>query len=222
MPIPTSLGAIIRAFDVRAQEEVYTALPAVVEKYDPTLNQVDLKIAVKDVRRSEDGSPVYFEFPIIPNVPVNLPRGGGMIISLPLQAGDSGLLVVSTLEVGGWELSGEAPAEPLNVSRQSLSSCTFVPGWFPITKPPSATDLAARSTKMIVGKDGGTQIQIDDTVINLGGDPTAAPLALHGALGALNTAIQAPAVTDIGTLKAAVATWATGLAAFATTKVTAK
>lgn len=189
MPLPVSQASTIRALITRAQEEVFTALPAVVKVYDPVTMSAVVELAVKLVRRSEDGSPVYFECPLIPEVRVAFPRTQKYILSFPLEPGDCGILLVSTLDVGQWELTGIVPSEPLNVARQNISSCVFIPGWFSDVDPPSPLDSAQRATSVVLGNDGGVQIQIGTTDIKLGGtaatDYVALSTLVQGALDSI-------------------------------------
>lgn len=117
MGLPISLASVIRAFDVRDAEERFHVLPATVLTYDPAKMEVNVQIAVKNARRSEDGSPVYTDFPAITEVKVGFPRAGGMIISMPLQPGDTGFLLFTTLDAQQWEMTGQVGSEPSNLIR---------------------------------------------------------------------------------------------------------
>ena len=74
---------------------------------------------VQRVDYNEDDERKLTRLPVIPNVPVQWPRGGGMWFSMPLAAGDHVLLVFSEAAIGHWRASGEV-APPGDLRRHSI------------------------------------------------------------------------------------------------------
>lgn len=143
----------------------------------------------------DDNARSYEDMGVLIGVPVMFPRAGGYLVTLPLAAGDTGLLVFNSTAIGEWRMSGQT-SKPADGQRLSIGWPVFVPGLFPDTAPPSPTDLAARTAGMVIGKDGGAeQIQIAPGVVQIGATG-AAPL---------------PTKADYTALLAALTTFATGL-----------
>ncbi len=98
--------------------EIHTSQPGVIESYD-RINQVaDIKPVVQLAGE---------ELPVLPNIPVIWPRGGDGYLHLPLDAGDTGLIVSCEVDVGTWRARGQA-GNPGDNGRHELAFSVFVPG----------------------------------------------------------------------------------------------
>lgn len=86
-----SLDALFRAH----LAELHTALPAVVIAYDAKTQRAQVKPVFQRVYLDEDGIEQVIEYPVLQDVPVHFPRGGGAFIHLPLAKDDLVLLVCS-------------------------------------------------------------------------------------------------------------------------------
>jgi hypothetical protein len=97
MPVPVSLVEIVESGVREGLASVHTSHPGQVVTYYPATQTAD----VKPLRKKRilcgiiDGGKVYEDLPIIPNVPVQFPRGSGYTIYVPLGAGDFVWLVFS-------------------------------------------------------------------------------------------------------------------------------
>lgn len=196
----TDLNHALEGRDMRLQERVFTALPGVVQAFDPVAMTVDVQIAVKLMRGDVDGTPLHQEAPVLAKVPLCFPRAGGYILCFPVSPGDSVLLVFSMLDASAWEDTGYSPAEVINTVKHGLSSAVAVPGWFPFVSPLSASQATTRGSKMVLGKDNSNmQIVLDASNIKLCSDATEA-VALCGTIDAVFRALAASTPTDVGAL----------------------
>lgn len=204
MSLPTSLAEVIEAAQRTAAAHMYTSLPAKVVSYNPATNTVDAEIQVKAPYFNLEGEREFDELPIVPSVPVIWPRGGGFVVTVPLAPGDFVWLMFSTLSLAEWRTTGQV-SEPTDARRHSIGYPYALPGAFPDVSPLSPVDTLTRTSKMIVGEDGGqAQIVIDSNPllpsIKVGGNaidlvalstPTNAGLA--ACMAAANAAIAAAA-----------------------------
>lgn len=110
--------------------ELHTAMPAVVESYDPAKQTITARPALK--RKYSDDSVV--ERPLIPNVPVAFPRGGGASLTFPLKKGDSVLLVFSMRSLDVWKAKGGV-VDPQDPRRFNITDAIAIPGAYPGVKP---------------------------------------------------------------------------------------
>jgi hypothetical protein len=120
------------------------------------------------VRRSfidEEGERQVERPPVIPNVPVQFPQGGGYRITFPLAVGDTGLLLFSDVSLDVW-LSQGGEVDPLDDRRFDLSDGVFLPGVRSFAN--ALTDASA--DHMTLGAEGGLQIHIDGSSIKVGSD----------------------------------------------------
>lgn len=111
--------AVLMAIDA-AKSQVWTALPGKVLSWDSTSQRATVQPLVQDVE------PVR-KLPSIPEVPVVFQRAGGFVLSLPIEPGDTGLLVFCALSPSSWMRSGGEGA-PQDQRRHALSSAVFLPG----------------------------------------------------------------------------------------------
>lgn len=123
----TLTQVIQRALEKNARE-MHVALPATVVTYKITSGKIcaDVQITIQYEDAGE-----YIDFPRINNVPVQLPSGnaGQAFLSMPIQAGDSGLLIACDYGIDGWKSTdGDEITEPSSIIRHSFSHAIFIPG----------------------------------------------------------------------------------------------
>jgi hypothetical protein len=195
-----SLGDVIEGFIRHELAHVHTSLPAKVTSYDPTTNTVDVEFVTKpDFHDPDTRKRVFEERPSLGNVPVIWPRGGGYVVTVPLAAGDFVWLMFSEQGLAEWRASGQV-SEPVDARRHSIGWPYAMPGAFPDSSPLASSDVATRTSKMILGEDGGPcQIVFDkaslpDPTIRIGRDATvyvALSTLVQTALDAIKTAYDA-------------------------------
>ncbi|OWT69205.1 MULTISPECIES: Gp138 family membrane-puncturing spike protein [unclassified Achromobacter] len=93
---------------------VWTSLPAIVQSYDPANGTVTVQPAIQGVQQAPDGSVSAIEYPLLPDVPVCFPRGGGCTLTFPIAEGDECIVIFSARAIDAWWQSGhvQAPTEP--------------------------------------------------------------------------------------------------------------
>jgi hypothetical protein len=143
-----------------ALSHAHTSLPGQVVSYDPVSNTASVQPSVKAEWTDSDGNSNYDTLPVIPNVPVSWPRGGGMVVRMPLDPGDHVWLVFSEASLTEWRTTGQM-SEPRDTRRHSLGYPFAIPGAAPDTEPLSPADAAeVAAGALIVGEDGGDAILI--------------------------------------------------------------
>lgn len=137
-----------------AIEDVHTAIPARVTRYDGARQQADLQPLIKVAHLDEAGERVTATLPVVRNCPVQFPGGGGFTLIYPVAVGDTGLLIFSEASLDKWLSSGDGGGEvdPDIDLRHHLTDGIFIPGIRPFGVARASTDNAA----MLAGVDGGT------------------------------------------------------------------
>ena len=79
--------ALRAALDGR-QAEMWTALPGIVQSFDPAAMTVSVQPAVAGRISDEAGKAASVDLPILPDVPVVFPGGGGFALTFPVAAGE--------------------------------------------------------------------------------------------------------------------------------------
>ncbi|MEM9407166.1 MAG: Gp138 family membrane-puncturing spike protein [Acidobacteriota bacterium] len=163
-----SLGDVLEVHSDNLQEELHTAIPARVESYNASDQTCDAQPVVRRAVPAADGSIVRTPFPIIRAVPVAWPRAGSWYLHMPLEAGDTVLLVFAERDFAKWRQTGEE-ADPLDVRLNHMSHAIAIPGLYPRTRELGDTP----SDALVIGRDGGPTVRI-----------TAAGEVLIGGVGA--------------------------------------
>lgn len=170
--IPRTLPELVKKAIAGAMQDVHVALPGTVQRWDATANLADVQVAVKHPLFDDDNGRTFEDMGVLLGVPVMWPRAGGFILTMPLTAGDSGLLIFNSTAIGEWRSSGQT-SSPTDASRHSVGWPVFVPGLFPDLSPPAVGDLTPRGAGVVLGKDGANaQLRIDGTHVDVGAGAT--------------------------------------------------
>ena len=76
-------------------KNLHTAIPGVIKKYDPATKRAEIQIALNLLigRVGESTQPESHNRPIVLDVPIIHPAGGGYVVHFPLQPDDAVLLI---------------------------------------------------------------------------------------------------------------------------------
>ncbi len=144
--------------------DTHVALPGRVESYDADKQVADVKPMVKRVARDQDDVRSVDSLQVLSAVPVAFPRGGGYLMTFPLAAGDTGLLVFCERDIGAWRASGQ-DSDPSDEGLHTLAGAVFYPGLHT-----EANALAARPDHLVLAKDGGPELHIGSTTVDVGAE----------------------------------------------------
>lgn len=189
MTVP-NLHEILSQFAATREMNIFTALPAKVEAYDPATGLADLAPVVGGLWIDRDsGERTQVPLGKVPAVPVMQPRGGGMMVSVPLQPGEYVLMVCTTYSFSKWYNDGKDFKPQVDNRRHALDQCFCIPGVF--NSKTVYPDVHPEN--LVMGESEGTQIWIqpDNGQILLGGDGAANFVAMANLTQSELTAITA-------------------------------
>jgi hypothetical protein len=194
------LATVLRAAFGAGSKGMRVALPARVEAYDASTQQVTVQPLVLEGYIDETGARATERLPAIAGVPVVFPGAGGFRVTFPIVAGDTVLLVFASSSIDRWlALGGEV--DPQDDRRHHISDAIAIPGLRSFASP-----LAQASTStMSMGKDGGPTIEISTTDVQIGGSSPLVTLAefnahVHAVSGP-STAVPTTLATGTAVLK---------------------
>ena len=166
--IPSDVETLRRVIEARVTE-IQVGVPSSVVSYDPSTGTCSAQPLVR--RPLQDIDRVVFEnLPILEDIPIVWPQGGGYAITFPIKKGDLVILVATTWNAHNAMNSGEI-SDPNELKFQSVSSVFAHPGWRCDADPL----VSATSDEMRLGRDGEDQaIEISDTEIRIGTGATEA------------------------------------------------
>ena len=96
------------------QAEIWTALPGIIQSFDAQAMTVVVQPAIMGQVTDQDGKSSSVTMPLLPDVPVVFPGGGGFTLTFPIKNGDECLVVFSSRCIDAWWQNGGvgAPMEP--------------------------------------------------------------------------------------------------------------
>ncbi len=153
--------------------DLHVSMPGRVESYDAATQEASVQPLIK-VALSDGKSATL---PVINGVPVIWPRGGGAILSFPIQPGDTVLLVFGERSLDEWlQQGGEvAPADPRS---HDLSDAVAIPGLYPFSEPGEASDrdvlLRFKGSELRLGADGKVSLDSGASFLRLNRDGSVA------------------------------------------------
>ncbi|HDV6327436.1 TPA: hypothetical protein RJR39_003529 [Burkholderia cenocepacia] len=175
------LEALKHAIGARLTE-VWTALPGMVESFDPAAMTVAVQLGTKDSIRNEDGTISTSPFPLLTDCPVVWQGGGGVTATFPIAAGDECLVVFASRCIDAWWQSGgvQEQAEP---RMHSLADGFALVG---VRSRPRALSGVSTTSAQLRSDDGATYIDLNPTlqkvrIVAPGGFDVVAPLSTFSA-----------------------------------------
>lgn len=139
------------------QAGVWTALPAIIQSFDASRLTCTAQPAIKALVRSKDGSTSWVALPLLVDVPVCFPRGGGCTLTFPIAQGDEALIVFASRCIDAWWQSGGVQVQA-ELRMHDLSDGFAIPGPFS-----QATKISgfSTSTTQLRSNDGATFVDLD-------------------------------------------------------------
>ena len=139
-------------------KDLHVCLPGIIQSFDPTAQTVTVQPAVKMKTVREEGgesSVQYVNMPPIINVPVVIPyaQGAGLLLTLPIRAGDECMLVFAdraidnVAEFGGVQPPPIVPVEGTTTPRaHHLTDGICIPGF--IARPKAVPDYNTENIEL--------------------------------------------------------------------------
>jgi len=110
--------------------ELHISMPGRVKSYDAAKQTAEIIPCVRGTIPDGDGNTIHEDLPVIPNVPIAWPRGGGFYMHFPLAVGDHVWLVFNTTSFAQWRATGEV-SDPGDLRRGTISYPWAYPGAAP-------------------------------------------------------------------------------------------
>lgn len=160
------------------QARIRTAIPGLVVSFDPVKSTVTVQPAIRGSVEGSDGESTSTNLPVLPDVPVCWPRGGGFALTFPIKPGDECQVIFNDRCMDAWWQSGGV-GEPLEPRMHDLSD--GMAHFAPSSMPKALQDVSTTSMQMR-NEAGTAYIEITEAgLINIVGTGLAmlTPTATH-------------------------------------------
>ncbi|WP_288076956.1 Gp138 family membrane-puncturing spike protein [Pseudomonas sp.] len=96
------------------QAGIWTAIPGIIDSFDPGTMTATVQPAIQMTVRDEQGRTTPGNRPLLLDCPVQFPAGGGCTLTFPVKPGDECLVVFASRCIDAWWQSGgvQGQAEP--------------------------------------------------------------------------------------------------------------
>jgi hypothetical protein len=109
------------------KNQIRVALPGIVQSFDPGAVTAVVQPAIRSVETDNDGNRVTKNYPLLVDVPVIFPRGGGCTLTFPVKAGDECLVIFADRCIDFWWQNGGVQ-EPVDDRVHDLSDAFCIVG----------------------------------------------------------------------------------------------
>lgn len=191
---------VIRSAITQGVADVRVGMPARVVSFDPVSQTASVKPALSDQVIQPDGSTTVVSIPILQDVPVQFPGGGGFAETFPVAKDDECWLTFADRSIDIWSQRG-GEVDPQSDRRHDLNDPVAIMGVR--SQPGKLTEF---DTARAIWGNKGPRVAADGTVLHLGvaHNESAAQSVVRGSLfvqelGTLLTGIDT-ATTTAGTL----------------------
>lgn len=174
---------------------LWTSMPGIIQSFSAGAVTATVQLAIKGVVHTPDGKAQFVNMPLLVDVPVHFPRGGGCTLTFPVAKGDECLVVFAARCIDSWWQSGgiQAPAE--HRVHDLSDGFAFVGFFSQAAKIGSISTISAQ----LRSNDGSTYIDLNPSaqtvkVVAPGGFEVDSPtITLNGQLAQGNGTTKYPA-----------------------------
>lgn len=161
---------------------LWTSMPGIIQSFNAGAVTATVQLAIKGIVHAPDGTAQFVNMPMLVDVPVHFPRGGGCTLTFPVAKDDECLVVFAARCIDGWWQSGGVQA-PMDPRIHDLSDGFAFVGFFS-----QATKIGGISTAstQLRSNDGATYIDLNPStkkvkIVAPGGFDVIAPLSTFSA-----------------------------------------
>ncbi|MCW7550968.1 phage baseplate assembly protein V [Photorhabdus sp. APURE] len=142
---------------------LYVSLPCIIQSFDADAVTVTAQPAIRWKIRKKDGELESVSLPLLVDVPVIFPRGGGVTLTFPVRVGDECLVVFADRCIDYWWQSGGVQ-EPVDPRQHNLSDGFAIVG--PQSQQQKITNIST-NTAQLRSDDGAAYIELDPNSHNI-------------------------------------------------------
>jgi len=147
-------------------KDVHTALPARVLSFDAATQTASVQTGIKRLFIDNAGENETIRpenLPVINNVPVIFPKGGGYSLTFPVAAGDECLLIFVERGLDTWHDTGKDSA-PLGRRMHDLTDAVCYVG---LSSMPAKIPVYSDSAVRLQSDDGNSHVEIEGSEITV-------------------------------------------------------
>ncbi|WP_411032523.1 Gp138 family membrane-puncturing spike protein [Serratia marcescens] len=158
--IPSQVGGeqnMATALTDDIMSNLRVALPGIIQSFDPETVTCVVQPAVKGYESDDAGKKSSLNLPLLVDIPVIFPRGGGVTLTFPVRAGDECLLIFADRCIDFWWQNGGVQ-EPVDGRMHDLSDAFAIVG--PQSQAQKISGISTSAAQLRTD-DGAAFIELD-------------------------------------------------------------
>ncbi|GKK06786.1 Gp138 family membrane-puncturing spike protein [Klebsiella quasipneumoniae] len=133
------------------------SIPGIIQSFDPDAVTAVVQPAIKGAEQDESGAEVSVNLPLLVDVPVVFPRGGGCTLTFPVKEGDECLVIFADRCIDFWWQSGGIQ-EPVDGRMHDLSDAFCIVG--PQSQAKKISDISTSAVELR-SDDGSAKLSLN-------------------------------------------------------------
>lgn len=175
------LSEVLKSERMLINSQLRVAMPGIIRSFNPDVVTAVVQPAICSMQTDNDGNNSSYDYPLLVDVPVVFPRGGGCTLTFPVKEGDECLLVFADRCIDFWWQNGGVQ-EAVDPRQHDLSDAFCIPGPQSQTMKISGISTSAAQLRT---DDGAAFVEVaaggDITATTTGGMTINAPtITLNG------------------------------------------
>ncbi len=161
--VPPDIRALLNALKTEVGAEINCHQIGQVVAFDPTKYTVTVKLVLQRAFYANPSrgtqipvQPLVIDYPVLVDVPVFYFSGGGAYLVMPIQAGDTCLVLFNDRDLDPWVTFGASPALPNSTRMHSLADGLALVGFRSQENLP--VNIPTDGQHMALGNSSGTVI----------------------------------------------------------------
>lgn len=151
------LSATLEAERGITNGQIRVAMPGIIQSFDPDTVTCTVQPATRSVQQLNDGTTSTRDYPLLVDVPLIFPCGGGCTLTFPVAPGDECLLIFSDRCIDFWWQSGGVQ-EPVDPRQHDLSDAFAIVG--PQSQVQKIGNISTSAVELR-SDDGGTKLGLN-------------------------------------------------------------
>lgn len=160
-----SMHNVIRTAIESSLIDTRVASPGIIRSFDAITQTVTVELALREKFTDEDLNVSNISIPVLEDVPIVIPRAGGFMMTLPINAGDECLVVFSDNCIDAW-FSNSGVQNQIELRRHDLSDAFAIIGTW---SQPNRISNYSQESMEIRNESGSNKIVVSEGEINLVG-----------------------------------------------------
>ncbi|MGD8188578.1 Gp138 family membrane-puncturing spike protein [Brevibacillus ginsengisoli] len=134
-----------REFADKIFSTMRVSIPGIIQSFDSITQTATVQVAIREHVRQPDMTREWTEIPLLQDVPVVFPRGGGYVLTFPISQGDECLVVFADMCIDAWFSVGGIQNQ-IEMRRHDLSDAIAIPGLW--SQPKQLKDFSTKHVEL--------------------------------------------------------------------------